>query len=75
MDESSFIKCESCGNSVFIEGCFLRKISAIESPNGKEMIQPIQVFTCAACGHLNSELDVEEIEKQNGVKTTSKLII
>jgi predicted nucleic-acid-binding Zn-ribbon protein len=45
--------CESCGHSVFTQAYKMRKLSALLSPAGQESMIPIQVFTCAKCGHIN----------------------
>ena len=40
-------KCDKCGH--------IKKVSAIMSPNGQEIIAPVQVFGCNSCGHVNDE--------------------
>jgi len=47
-------------NKIFIQGYIIKKISAILSPTGKEVVAPIQVFNCGSCGELlpmGGELD------------------
>ncbi len=44
MSKADTIQCEECGNASFIQSFFLKRISALMSPNGKEAIIPIQVF-------------------------------
>ena len=54
------IKCAKCGNSIFIQGYVIKKISAIMSPTAQEVIAPVQVFNCGNCGTmlpLSKELD------------------
>ena len=46
--------CEECGNDTFTQVFQIRKLSALLSPAGKESIIPMQVFSCAKCGHINS---------------------
>ena len=46
------MKCAKCGNSIFIQGYVIKKISAIVSPTGQEVIAPVQVFNCGNCGHM-----------------------
>ena len=46
------MKCEKCGNSIFIQGYVIKKISALVSPTGHEVIAPIQVFNCGNCGTM-----------------------
>ena len=50
MSKADTIQCEDCGNASFIPAFFLKKISALMSPTGKEAIVPIQVYSCGNCG-------------------------
>ena len=50
--DTETITCEECGNASFIQSFFLKRISALMSPNGKEAIVPIQVFACGNCGTI-----------------------
>ena len=52
ISKADTIVCEECGNASFIQAFFLKKISALVSPTGKESIVPIQVFTCGSCGKV-----------------------
>ena len=45
-------KCQECGNASFIQAFFLKKVSALMSPTGKEAIIPVQVFSCGNCGAI-----------------------
>lgn len=51
------IICESCGGRHFREVAFIKRVSALVSPSGKEMIVPVGTFSCASCGHVNKEFD------------------
>ena len=51
--------CQKCENPVFIQGYVIKKISAIVSPTGKEVIAPIQVFNCGNCGEM---LPLQELD-------------
>ncbi len=52
LGDAETIKCDECGNASFIQSFFLKRISALMSPNGKEAIVPIQVFACGNCGTI-----------------------
>ena len=52
ISKADTIVCEECGNASFIQAFFLKKISALMSPTGKEAIVPIQVFSCGNCGAI-----------------------
>ena len=52
--------CMKCDNKIFIQGYVIKKLSAIVSPTGQEVIAPIQVFNCGNCGEmldLGGEID------------------
>ena len=55
--------CEKCENDTFVQVYKMRKLSALLSPAGKESFIPMQVFSCAKCGHVNpSFLPKEALE-------------
>ena len=53
--------CQKCENPVFIQGYVIKKISAIVSPTGKEVIAPIQVFNCGNCGEMLPMKELDEL--------------
>ena len=60
LTDAETMTCMKCDNKIFIQGYVIKKISAIISPTGKEIIAPIQVFNCGNCGELlpmGSEID------------------
>ena len=52
INDTETIICENCGNASFIQSFFLKRISPLVSPTGKEAIVPIQVFACGNCGTI-----------------------
>ena len=56
MLKADTVQCQECGNASFIQSFFLKKISALMSPTGKEAIVPIQVFSCGNCGTVPSKM-------------------
>ena len=50
ISKTETIQCEECNNASFIQTFFLKRMSALMSPTGKEAIIPIQVFSCGNCG-------------------------
>ena len=52
LTDADTIQCEDCGNASFIQAFFLKKISALMSPTGKEAVVPMQVFSCGNCGSI-----------------------
>ena len=56
ISKADTITCDECGNASFIQAFFLKKISALMSPTGKEAIVPMQVFSCGNCGTIPKKL-------------------
>jgi DNA-directed RNA polymerase subunit RPC12/RpoP len=55
ISQADDVKCDECGHDVFVPVFHIKKVSAIMSPNGQEIIAPVQVFGCNKCGHVNKE--------------------
>jgi uncharacterized Zn finger protein len=51
------VKCDECEGEKFRHALFIRKLSSLVSPDGKEHIIPVDVFECTACGHVNDSLN------------------
>ena len=51
------VKCEECGSAQFRVVAFIKRVSALLSPTGKEMVVPVGTFACNSCGHVNKEFD------------------
>jgi len=56
ISKADTIQCQECGNASFIPSFFLKKISALMSPTGKEAIVPIQVYSCGNCGTVPQKM-------------------
>ena len=52
LTDAETMTCMKCDNKIFIQGYVIKKLSAIISPTGQEVIAPIQVFNCGNCGEL-----------------------
>ena len=52
LSDADTMRCQKCENSIFIQGYVIKKISAILSPTGEEVIAPVQVFNCGNCGTM-----------------------
>ena len=61
LSDADTMKCQECGNSIFIQGYVIKKISAIVSPTGEEVIAPIQVFNCGNCGEMLPMKELDEL--------------
>ena len=53
LNDAESVTCEKCGNYTFIESYFIKRLSPLVSPTGKEALIPIQVYACGACGHVS----------------------
>ena len=61
--KTSEICCDKCGGKTFKQTLLMRRMSALASPTGNEMIIPMAVFACENCGHVNKEFsDVNGIQ-------------
>jgi hypothetical protein len=47
------VLCEKCENTSFVPSFLIKKLSALVSPTGHEMLVPIQLFRCSSCEHVN----------------------
>ena len=61
LKDADTMKCQKCENTIFIQGYVIKKISAIVSPTGKEVIAPIQVFNCGNCGEMLPLKELDEL--------------
>ena len=50
--DAETMKCEYCGNYLFISSTIIKRLSAIVSPTGEEAIIPIDVYSCGNCGRV-----------------------
>ena len=61
LSNADTMKCQKCGNSIFIQGYVIKRISAIVSPTREEVIAPIQVFNCGNCGEMLPLQELDEL--------------
>jgi len=52
LKDAETMTCQQCDNKIFIQGYVVKRLSAVISPTGQEVIAPIQVFNCGNCGEL-----------------------
>ena len=52
LTKADTIKCEDCGNYLFITANVIKRISPILSPTGQEALVPVQVYSCGNCGKV-----------------------
>ena len=56
LTKADTVKCDDCGNYLFITSHVIKRISAIMSPTGQEAIVPVQVYSCGNCGTVPKKL-------------------
>ena len=52
LSKADTIKCDDCGNYLFITANVIKRISPILSPTGQEALVPVQVYSCGSCGRV-----------------------
>ena len=52
LSKADTIKCDDCGNYLFITASVIKRISPILSPTGQEALVPVQVYSCGICGKV-----------------------
>ena len=52
LSKADTIKCDDCGNYLFITANVIKRISPILSPTGQEALVPVQVYSCGNCGRV-----------------------
>ena len=52
LSKADTIKCDDCGNYLFITAHVIKRLSAIISPTGQEALIPVQVYSCGNCGKV-----------------------
>lgn len=57
LSNASDVSCDECKSVKFKEIAFIKRVSALLSPTGKEGLVPVATFACAECGHVNAEFD------------------
>ena len=56
LSKADTIKCDDCGNYLFITSHVIKRISPIMSPTGQEAIVPVQVYSCGNCGRVPKDM-------------------
>ena len=56
LNDAETMKCDECGNAVFIPAFFLKRLSPLVSPTGQEAMIPVQVYSCGNCGKVPDKL-------------------
>ena len=60
------LACNNCSSEKFDQVFIIKKVSAIISPTGKQILLPIPVFECIKCHTICEDMFPEELEKNAG---------
>ena len=63
LSQAETMKCEYCGNYLFIKSSLIKRLSPLVSPTGEEALIPIEIYSCGNCGHINQKLNPTLSEK------------
>tara|TARA_R110000824_G_scaffold370674_2_gene560333 strand:+ start:253 stop:483 length:231 start_codon:yes stop_codon:yes gene_type:complete len=58
---SENVKCEKCENVYFTPVVLIKKVSALISPTGEEILAPVQTFQCSSCTNVNEQFLIESL--------------
>lgn len=61
--QSKSVECKECQHDIYVQAVHLRKIPKIIVGSPQDVLIPIDVFLCANCGTLNTELLPQEIRE------------
>jgi uncharacterized Zn finger protein len=71
LTQAETMKCEHCGNYLFISSTIIKRLSAIVSPTGEEALIPIDVYSCGNCGRVPKTMlagtGIEETPKESSL--------
>tara|TARA_R100001079_G_scaffold75634_1_gene40556 strand:- start:57 stop:326 length:270 start_codon:yes stop_codon:yes gene_type:complete len=56
LSQAETMKCEDCGNYVWIKATVIKRISALMSPTGQEALAPIEIYSCGNCGKVPTSM-------------------
>lgn len=57
INNTTEIICESCSHNTFRPIFFLRKLSRLLAPDGKDRVLPFDSLACNKCGHVNKDFN------------------
>lgn len=62
LDKTTPVSCDKCGCEAFQSALMLRKVSKFLVGTQQDGLVPLEIFACAACGHVNEEFLPKEIQ-------------
>ena len=55
LSNSVDVTCSECKNETYTMVFLIKKLPALVSPTGEDMMIPVQSFACTSCGNINPE--------------------
>ena len=56
LSQAETMKCEHCGNYLFIKSSIIKRMSPLMSPTGEEALIPIEIYSCGNCGRVPKDM-------------------
>lgn len=56
LNDAEDLICESCGSTYFKQVYRVKKLSALMSPTGEEMMAPIPLLSCLKCSQIMNNI-------------------
>lgn len=63
INQSNAVVCQECGYDTFVGGMKVRKISKLLVGADQDVLIPVDVFLCGACGEVCTELLPEQFKQ------------
>ena len=57
IDDAEILSCDECANESFVPVFQIMRVSPLVSPNGQEILAPMQTFACSKFGHINDKFN------------------
>jgi len=64
-----------CGANVWVNGMIVKKVPAIQSPNGQDEILPIPIAFCLKCGRTFEPGNFQESQDEGGDESSSQIVM
>lgn len=71
LPSATTVLCDKCNNATFEPAVLVKKISQLMSPTSSELVIPIEVLSCKACGWVN-EMFLQQVGLAK--QTTSPIV-
>jgi hypothetical protein len=66
--ESDYVVCQDCGCGTFTAASFVKRVSGLSIGSGVDLLQPMPVYMCTACGRIltgEGQLNLVKVDRFN----------